>query len=121
SSEESVRTSTSWVILFGTIPTAIPATVPIIDPPVVHDDTPLTPTETPTIPHASIDADTTAAEAAAAREADVRVKVGIRSDGEDEAEEEAKSEDKGTIEIEVDRVIEGVQRDQGHRMIVTSQ
>nr|GEW75765.1 hypothetical protein [Tanacetum cinerariifolium] len=49
SSEESVGTSTACVILFGTIPTAIPATVPIVDPPVVHDDTPLIPTETPTI------------------------------------------------------------------------
>ncbi|GKG62553.1 hypothetical protein Tco_0634326, partial [Tanacetum coccineum] len=26
------------------------ATVPIVDPPVVHDDTPLIPKETPTIP-----------------------------------------------------------------------
>ncbi|GKB41118.1 hypothetical protein Tco_0886060 [Tanacetum coccineum] len=50
SSKESVGTSTSWVILFGKIPTSIPATVPIIDLPVVHDDTPLTPIETPTIP-----------------------------------------------------------------------
>nr|GEU36725.1 hypothetical protein [Tanacetum cinerariifolium] len=41
---------TARVILFGTIPTAIPATVPIVDPPVVHDDTPLIPTKTPTIP-----------------------------------------------------------------------
>ncbi|GKE38128.1 hypothetical protein Tco_1461533, partial [Tanacetum coccineum] len=38
------------VILFGTIPIAIPTTVPIVDPPVVHEDTPLIPTETPTIP-----------------------------------------------------------------------
>ncbi|GKD31622.1 hypothetical protein Tco_1242400 [Tanacetum coccineum] len=50
SSKESVGTSTARVILFGKIPTAIPATVPIIDLPVVHDDTPLTPIETPTIP-----------------------------------------------------------------------
>nr|GEW95395.1 hypothetical protein [Tanacetum cinerariifolium] len=50
SSEESVRTSTAWVILFGTIPTAILTTVPIVDSPVVHDDTPLIPTETATIP-----------------------------------------------------------------------
>ncbi|GJT41829.1 hypothetical protein Tco_0941694 [Tanacetum coccineum] len=49
SSEESVGTSTARVILFGMIPTTIPATVPIVDPPVVHDDTPLIPTETPTI------------------------------------------------------------------------
>nr|GEV00758.1 hypothetical protein [Tanacetum cinerariifolium] len=43
------------------IPTAIPATVPIVDPPVVHDDTSLIPTETLTIlpvvstlPHTSL-------------------------------------------------------------------
>nr|GEX83054.1 hypothetical protein [Tanacetum cinerariifolium] len=36
--------------LFGTIPTDIPATIPIVDPPVVYDDTSLIPTETPTIP-----------------------------------------------------------------------
>ncbi|GJV13181.1 retrovirus-related pol polyprotein from transposon TNT 1-94, partial [Tanacetum coccineum] len=47
---DSVGTSIAWVILFGTIPTAIPATVPIVEPPVVHDDTPLIPTEIPTIP-----------------------------------------------------------------------
>ncbi|GJS28434.1 hypothetical protein Tco_0489054 [Tanacetum coccineum] len=50
SSEESVGTSTAQVILFGTIPIAIPTTVPIVDPHVVHEDTPLIPTETPTIP-----------------------------------------------------------------------
>ncbi|GJY12065.1 putative reverse transcriptase domain-containing protein [Tanacetum coccineum] len=50
SSEESVRTSTARVILFGTIPIAILATVPIVDPPVVHDNTPLIPTKTPIIP-----------------------------------------------------------------------
>ncbi|GKA81490.1 hypothetical protein Tco_0788182 [Tanacetum coccineum] len=33
------------------IPTAIPATVPIVDSPVVHDETPFIPTETPAIPH----------------------------------------------------------------------
>ncbi|GJS23398.1 hypothetical protein Tco_0452030 [Tanacetum coccineum] len=61
SSEESVRTSTARVILSGAIPTAISATVPIVDPPVVHDDTPLIPKETPTIlplvstlPHTSL-------------------------------------------------------------------
>nr|GEY26590.1 hypothetical protein [Tanacetum cinerariifolium] len=37
--------------LFGTIPTDIPATIPVVDPPVVYDDTSLIPTETPTIPH----------------------------------------------------------------------
>ncbi|GJY88438.1 hypothetical protein Tco_0503066 [Tanacetum coccineum] len=50
SSEESMGTFTTRVILFGIIPTSIPATVPIVDTPVVHDDTPLIPTETPTIP-----------------------------------------------------------------------
>nr|GEV92352.1 RNA-directed DNA polymerase, eukaryota [Tanacetum cinerariifolium] len=61
SSKESVGTSTARVILFGIIPTAILATVPMVDPPVVHDDTPLIPTETPTIspfvstlPHTSL-------------------------------------------------------------------
>nr|GEV99708.1 hypothetical protein [Tanacetum cinerariifolium] len=43
SSEESVRTSTAWVILFGRIPTAIPATVPVVDPPVIS-----------TLPHTSL-------------------------------------------------------------------
>ncbi|GJY58196.1 hypothetical protein Tco_0458088 [Tanacetum coccineum] len=50
SSEESVGTSTTRVILFGKIPTAIPTTVPIVDPPIVHVDTPLIPTETLAIP-----------------------------------------------------------------------
>ncbi|GKD55999.1 hypothetical protein Tco_1289386, partial [Tanacetum coccineum] len=50
SSEEIVGTSTARVILFGTIPTVIPAIVPIVDPPVVHDETPLIPIETLTIP-----------------------------------------------------------------------
>ncbi|GJR55271.1 putative reverse transcriptase domain-containing protein [Tanacetum coccineum] len=50
SSEESVGTSTARVILFSMILTAIPTTVPIVDPLVVHDDTPLIPIETPTIP-----------------------------------------------------------------------
>nr|GEX78426.1 hypothetical protein [Tanacetum cinerariifolium] len=49
--EENVGTSTARVILFGTIPTAILTIVPIVDPPVVHDDTPLIPIMTPTIPH----------------------------------------------------------------------
>ncbi|GJT82097.1 hypothetical protein Tco_1056439 [Tanacetum coccineum] len=49
SSEESVGTSIARVILFGTIPTAIPTTIPDIDPPIVHDDIPLIPTETLTI------------------------------------------------------------------------
>ncbi|GJS05151.1 hypothetical protein Tco_0321659 [Tanacetum coccineum] len=50
SSEESVGTSNARVILFGTIPIAILTNVLIVDPPVVHDDTPLIPTETHTIP-----------------------------------------------------------------------
>nr|GEX46064.1 hypothetical protein [Tanacetum cinerariifolium] len=41
SSEESVRTSTARVILFGTIPTTIPPTIPTTDLPVIYDDTPL--------------------------------------------------------------------------------
>ncbi|GKC79015.1 putative reverse transcriptase domain-containing protein [Tanacetum coccineum] len=41
--------STARVILFGTIPTDIPTTIPIVDPPVVYDDAPLIPIETPTI------------------------------------------------------------------------
>ncbi|GJT79951.1 hypothetical protein Tco_1054293 [Tanacetum coccineum] len=49
SSEESVGTSTARVILFGTIPTAIPSTAPTTDLPIIHDDTPLIPTDTPTI------------------------------------------------------------------------
>nr|GEW07078.1 hypothetical protein [Tanacetum cinerariifolium] len=50
SSKDSVGTSTARVFLFGMICTAISAIVPIIDPPVVHDDTSLIPTETLTIP-----------------------------------------------------------------------
>ncbi|GKB52734.1 hypothetical protein Tco_0903487 [Tanacetum coccineum] len=49
SSEESMGTSTARVILFGTIPTTVPATAPTVDLPVIHDDTPLIPTDTPTI------------------------------------------------------------------------
>ncbi|GKE74521.1 hypothetical protein Tco_1536562, partial [Tanacetum coccineum] len=45
-----VGTSTARVILFGTVPTTIPDTVPAIDSPIVHDDTSLIPTKTPTIP-----------------------------------------------------------------------
>nr|GEV92413.1 hypothetical protein [Tanacetum cinerariifolium] len=44
SSEESVETSTTRVILFGTIPATIPSTTPTTDLPVIHDDTLLTPT-----------------------------------------------------------------------------
>ncbi|GJX27300.1 hypothetical protein Tco_0233596 [Tanacetum coccineum] len=47
SSEESAWTSTTRVILFGTIPTTIPPTIPTTDLPVIYDDTLLT----PTIPH----------------------------------------------------------------------
>ncbi|GJT50524.1 hypothetical protein Tco_0976681 [Tanacetum coccineum] len=50
SSEESVGTSTARVILFGMIPTTIPPTTPTTDLPVIHDDTLLTPTISPTIP-----------------------------------------------------------------------
>ncbi|GJX75201.1 hypothetical protein Tco_0313796 [Tanacetum coccineum] len=49
SSEESVGTSTARVILFGTIPTIVPATTLTVDLPVIHDDTLLIPTDTPTI------------------------------------------------------------------------
>nr|GEV64747.1 hypothetical protein [Tanacetum cinerariifolium] len=44
SSEESVRTSTGRVILFGTIPTTITDTTPSVIPPSTHIDTALTPT-----------------------------------------------------------------------------
>ncbi|GJT55233.1 putative reverse transcriptase domain-containing protein [Tanacetum coccineum] len=42
SSEESVGTSTARVIFFGMIPTTVPATAPITDLPIIHDDTPYT-------------------------------------------------------------------------------
>ncbi|GJW23646.1 hypothetical protein Tco_0034268 [Tanacetum coccineum] len=57
---------------------------------------------------ADIDADTVDVEAATARESDVRVEVGIGSDREDRAKEEAEFEDRGTIEIGVDRVTKHV-------------
>ncbi|GJR58486.1 putative reverse transcriptase domain-containing protein [Tanacetum coccineum] len=41
SSEESVGTSTTRVILFGMIPTTVPATAPTVDLPAIQDDTPL--------------------------------------------------------------------------------
>nr|GEV34992.1 hypothetical protein [Tanacetum cinerariifolium] len=50
SSKKSVGTTTARVILFSTTPTAIATTVPIVDSPVVHFDTTLIPTKTPTIP-----------------------------------------------------------------------
>ncbi|GKD65258.1 hypothetical protein Tco_1307366, partial [Tanacetum coccineum] len=52
------------------------------------------------------DVDTAVAEAAAAREADVGVKVGIGSNGVVEAKEEAESVDRGTIGIGFDRVLD---------------
>nr|GEV16872.1 hypothetical protein [Tanacetum cinerariifolium] len=60
---------------------------------------------------ADIDADITATKATTVREADVEVEVGIGSDTKEEAEEEAESEDRGTIEIGVDRVSEPVVSD----------
>nr|GEW31373.1 hypothetical protein [Tanacetum cinerariifolium] len=54
SSNKSVGTSTTRVILFGTFLTEILATVPAIDPPIVHYETLLIPTETLTIPHIAL-------------------------------------------------------------------
>ncbi|GJX57599.1 putative reverse transcriptase domain-containing protein [Tanacetum coccineum] len=59
--EESVRTSTGRVILFGTIPTTIPNTTPSVIPPSTHIDTALTPTSPdymPTSPDDSPTSDT---------------------------------------------------------------
>ncbi|GJV11732.1 putative ribonuclease H-like domain-containing protein [Tanacetum coccineum] len=69
-----------------------------------------------------INVDTTAAEATTAKEADVRVEVDIGSDGKDDAEEEAESKNRGTIEIQVDRVwdIESAQREHEHGMLDAS-
>ncbi|GKC09500.1 hypothetical protein Tco_1001110 [Tanacetum coccineum] len=50
SSEESVGTSTARVILSGTIPTTISPSTPTTNLPVIHDDTLLTPSISPTIP-----------------------------------------------------------------------
>ncbi|GJY93347.1 hypothetical protein Tco_0509129 [Tanacetum coccineum] len=47
SADSSEGVSTSPEVL--RIPTTVPATTPTIDPPVIHDDTSLIPTETPTI------------------------------------------------------------------------
>ncbi|GKA05849.1 hypothetical protein Tco_0684969 [Tanacetum coccineum] len=47
--EESVGIPSRRVLWFGRIPTTVPATTPTIDPPVIHDDTLLIPSETPTI------------------------------------------------------------------------
>ncbi|GKF12001.1 hypothetical protein Tco_0049927, partial [Tanacetum coccineum] len=50
SSEESVRTSTGRVILFGTIPTTIPDNNIFVIPPTTYIDTTPIPTISPTIP-----------------------------------------------------------------------
>ncbi|GJU80871.1 hypothetical protein Tco_1283236 [Tanacetum coccineum] len=50
SPKESVGTSTAQVILFDMIPTTIPSTTPTTKLPIIHDDTLLTPTISPTIP-----------------------------------------------------------------------
>ncbi|GJS68945.1 putative reverse transcriptase domain-containing protein [Tanacetum coccineum] len=47
--EDSVGTPTGQVILFGTIPTTIPDTTPVITLPATQTDTPVIPTETPII------------------------------------------------------------------------
>nr|GEU46032.1 hypothetical protein [Tanacetum cinerariifolium] len=49
SSEKSVGTPSGRVLWFGRIPTTVPVITPTVDPPVIHDDTSLIPTETPTI------------------------------------------------------------------------
>ncbi|GKB19318.1 putative reverse transcriptase domain-containing protein, partial [Tanacetum coccineum] len=49
SSKESVGTSARRVILFGTIPTTISNTIPIVTLPTTHVDTTLTPIEIPTV------------------------------------------------------------------------
>ncbi|GJZ98845.1 hypothetical protein Tco_0671298 [Tanacetum coccineum] len=49
SSEDSVGTPARRVILFGTIPTTIHDTTPVITPPVTQTDTPVIPTKTPII------------------------------------------------------------------------
>ncbi|GJX36599.1 hypothetical protein Tco_0248156 [Tanacetum coccineum] len=58
--------------------------------------------------HADIDADTVATEAAAAREAADRVEVDTRINRENEVKEESGSSHRGTVEIEVDTVVEPV-------------
>ncbi|GJZ78435.1 hypothetical protein Tco_0643272 [Tanacetum coccineum] len=47
--EDSLGTSTARVILFGMIPTIVPATAPTVDLPVIYDNTSLISTDTPTI------------------------------------------------------------------------
>ncbi|GKE65736.1 hypothetical protein Tco_1519897 [Tanacetum coccineum] len=49
SSEESVGTHSGQVLWFSRILTTVPFTTHTIDPPVIHDNTSLIPTETPTI------------------------------------------------------------------------
>ncbi|GJT79260.1 putative reverse transcriptase domain-containing protein [Tanacetum coccineum] len=49
SSEDSVGTPVGQVILFGTIPTIIPNTTPVITPPTTQTDTTVIPTKTPII------------------------------------------------------------------------
>ncbi|GKB54972.1 hypothetical protein Tco_0905725 [Tanacetum coccineum] len=49
SSQESVGTPSRRVLCFGRIPTTVQVTTSIIDPPIIHDDTSLIPTKTPTI------------------------------------------------------------------------
>ncbi|GJV77454.1 hypothetical protein Tco_1509038 [Tanacetum coccineum] len=49
SSEDSVGTPAGRVILFGTIPTTIPDTTPVIIPPTTQTDTTVIPTKTPII------------------------------------------------------------------------
>nr|GEW21908.1 hypothetical protein [Tanacetum cinerariifolium] len=51
SSEDSVGTPAGRVILFGTIPTTIPDTTPVITLPTTQTDTTVIPTETPIITH----------------------------------------------------------------------
>nr|GEZ47842.1 hypothetical protein [Tanacetum cinerariifolium] len=58
SSEENVGTSTARVILFGTIPTTIPSTVPTIDSHTILPITPTTQYTSPFICPDSYDSDT---------------------------------------------------------------
>ncbi|GKB30469.1 hypothetical protein Tco_0869870 [Tanacetum coccineum] len=79
SSRESVESSVSRVILFGTIPTDIPTIVPTIVPPVVRDDIPVIPNETPIIPPAAPEAEAAIA-ASPARVLDLIIHSSIDSD-----------------------------------------
>ncbi|GKB18943.1 hypothetical protein Tco_0852866 [Tanacetum coccineum] len=51
SSEDNVGTPSGRVILFGTIPTTISDTIPVITPPTTQTDTTVIPIETPIIAH----------------------------------------------------------------------